>query len=621
MFGGHGHSHGGKPCHGHGQSNEAEQQMAQAQAHGHSHGGKPCSHGHGGHGGQVEMQQGFTLGGPGGLVPADPAAGDDGASGSSSSSNSSSSSSNGATAGPPEPLVVPPLSMRLLAAINSGHVGNCEAVLEGADAETDGSTHKIMNARSDGGHTLTHWAAQVGSVPVLAWLLDHEAPLSEQSDDRTGMHPLHWACTRGHVEVVHLLMQRGAELNCLDKSGCTPLLIASQYGHPLLVSYLMQRGADANKLDHEGDSALHWAAYKGNGELVALFTGMGLPLDAQDSFGQTPLHLAALRNNFAATEVLVEQAEERGIKEVLLKLPDKEGKTPIGLAQKKGNKRIEARLRTAASGWSLARPWDIYGHIAVGSRAPYYFVILQMILGAAAFPFCLLRCAAVTAAGRLLLLNVVATLSMYALGYLCTYSDPGTIKPNGPEHAKYLATTQSLAESGEVGAMSGKRLCHATQMELPLRAKYCKEIKACVLEFDHYCPFVHNAIGRNNYPFFFWYLIAHTITTATEGYFFLLYVRGCGGSVFGYGMVVNCFMMALFGGGLGSAHVWLTATWLTTNEQMNAHRYDYLKDGAGQFLNPFDKGLVTNCLERACNLRSGDSAAVGDETNLLSRVA
>ena len=172
----------------------------------------------------------------------------------------------------------------------------------------------------------------------------------EQSDDRTGMHPLHWACTRGHVEVVHLLMQRGAELNCLDKSGCTPLLIASQYGHPLLVSYLMQRGADANKLDHEGDSALHWAAYKGNGELVALFTGMGLPLDAQDSFGQTPLHLAALRNNFAATEVLVEQAEERGIKEVLLKLPDKEGKTPIGLAQKKGNKRIEARLRTAASG-------------------------------------------------------------------------------------------------------------------------------------------------------------------------------------------------------------------------------------------------------------------------------
>ena len=582
-----GHSHGDKACHGHGQ--QAQPPPAAACK-------KGCCK-------NQQQMQGFTLGGPGGLVPAElEAAGDN--------ANNDGTMAGGA-------LKEQPLTQRLIAAVGSGSVANCEAVLATADDE---STYAIMNERTEGGHTLTHWAAQAGSLPVLEWLLQREAPLSEQSNDRTGMHPLHWACTRGHVEVVHMLMQRGAELNCLDKSGCTPLLIAAQYGHPLLVSYLMQRGADHTKLDHEGDSALHWAAYKGNAELVALFAGMGLPLDAQDSFGQTPLHLASLRNNFAAVEVLVEAAEERGIKEVLLKLADKEGKTPIGLAQKKGNKRIEARLRTAASGWSLARPWDIYGHISAGSRAPYYFVIAQMIIGASAFPFSLLSCASVTDSTRLLILNVVATLSMYVLGYLCTYSDPGIIKMGGPEHKMYMATTKSLAESGQVEAMAGKRLCHATQQELPLRAKYCKEIKACVLEFDHYCPFVHNAIGRNNYPYFFWYLIAHTLCTGTEGYFFVLYVRGCGGTLWGWFMVCNCILMAFFGAGLAAAHIFLTASWLTTNEQMNQHRYTYLKDSAGNFLNPFDKGIITNCLERACNVRPSD-ISVEDESALLGRRA
>ena len=103
---------------------------------------------------------------------------------------------------------------------------------------------------------------------------------------------------------------------------------------------------------------MHWAAYKGNAELVALFAGMGLPLDAQDSFGQTPLHLASLRNNFAAVEVLVEAAEERGIKEVLLKLADKEGKTPIECvdkSKKSASAAVNKKIRTLLEGIAQER--------------------------------------------------------------------------------------------------------------------------------------------------------------------------------------------------------------------------------------------------------------------------
>lgn len=45
----HGHSHGGEPCHGHGaheEEDESEEEEEHAHSHSHSHGGQPC-HGHG----------------------------------------------------------------------------------------------------------------------------------------------------------------------------------------------------------------------------------------------------------------------------------------------------------------------------------------------------------------------------------------------------------------------------------------------------------------------------------------------------------------------------------------------------------------------------------------------
>ena len=36
---------------------------------------------------------------------------------------------------------------------------------------------------------------------------------------------------------------------------------------------------------------------------------------------------------------------------------------------------------------------------------------------------------------------------------------------------------------------------------------------------------------------------------------------------------------------------------LTTNERINYHRYDYLKDGKGQYYNAYDRGWKYNLLE------------------------
>jgi ankyrin repeat protein len=50
----------------------------------------------------------------------------------------------------------------------------------------------------------------------------------------------------GHVEIVEMLIDAGADINVLDAlDGCTPLATAAAAGHEEVVRLLLARGADA----------------------------------------------------------------------------------------------------------------------------------------------------------------------------------------------------------------------------------------------------------------------------------------------------------------------------------------------------------------------------------------
>jgi Ankyrin repeats (3 copies)/Ankyrin repeats (many copies) len=111
--------------------------------------------------------------------------------------------------------------------------------------------------------------------------------------------PLHEAAAES-VEIVALLIERGAQLNPLDGDGRTPLHLA----HSDSARVLLEHKADFLVLDKNGNSALHTAA-----EESALVCGMlidaGLPVDARNNAGLTPLHFAALQGNLGAAQYLV----------------------------------------------------------------------------------------------------------------------------------------------------------------------------------------------------------------------------------------------------------------------------------------------------------------------------
>jgi hypothetical protein len=51
----------------------------------------------------------------------------------------------------------------------------------------------------------------------------------------------------GHVEVVSVLLERGADIDKAADDGATPLIMASQEGHGEVVSVLLEQGADIDK--------------------------------------------------------------------------------------------------------------------------------------------------------------------------------------------------------------------------------------------------------------------------------------------------------------------------------------------------------------------------------------
>jgi ankyrin repeat protein len=81
--------------------------------------------------------------------------------------------------------------------------------------------------------------------------------VNEEDDD--GISILSWAAIANRVEMARLLIERGADVNHLDKNGMTPLLYAASidYGDSAMVDLLLRSGARAGAHTKDG---LTWSA-------------------------------------------------------------------------------------------------------------------------------------------------------------------------------------------------------------------------------------------------------------------------------------------------------------------------------------------------------------------------
>jgi len=125
---------------------------------------------------------------------------------------------------------------------------------------------------------------------------------------RAGATPLIAAASTSDVPLVRSLIELGADPKRANADGTTPLLAAAGVGVGApeeaagsepeaieVVELLLNRGADVNAADKNGDTAMHGAAYRNHPKVVQLLADKGAKIDVwnrPNKSGLTPLVIA-----------------------------------------------------------------------------------------------------------------------------------------------------------------------------------------------------------------------------------------------------------------------------------------------------------------------------------------
>ncbi|MDR1934869.1 MAG: ankyrin repeat domain-containing protein [Candidatus Accumulibacter sp.] len=155
--------------------------------------------------------------------------------------------------------------------------------------------------------------------------------------DRRGNTLLIQSIQRDLPELFDYLMQRRARINVRNRNGETALSIAAYLGRADYVRRLVEAGAELNFF---GWPPLVYAAYNGHAEIVDYLIGRGAEVDAKTENGSTALFFAARFGHVEAVKALLKHRADPNI------VNDRD-ETAVDWALKGKNTDIESLLRAA----------------------------------------------------------------------------------------------------------------------------------------------------------------------------------------------------------------------------------------------------------------------------------
>ena len=136
-------------------------------------------------------------------------------------------------------------------------------------------------------------AAYFRNFEAVKYLLDQGADPNVPSippDCEQATLPIHYAALFGKMNIVELLLERGAVVDGADKHGRNAIHYAADDGYGAIVKLIVKHGVAVDFPDDEGATALPYGAVRGGPEIVKLLLSMGAAVDAADVNGKTALH-------------------------------------------------------------------------------------------------------------------------------------------------------------------------------------------------------------------------------------------------------------------------------------------------------------------------------------------
>nr|XP_033783558.1 death-associated protein kinase 1 [Geotrypetes seraphini] len=193
------------------------------------------------------------------------------------------------------------------------------------------------------------------NVPGLQHLLGSLSNYDVNQPNKHGIPPLLIAAGCGNIQMLELLIQRGARIDVQDKAGSNAIYWASRHGHVETLRFLHRKQCPLDVKDKSGETALHVAARYGHVDVVQYLCSIGSQPDLQDKEEETPLHCAAWHGYYFVAKALCEADCNVNIK-------NREGETPLLTASARGYHDIVECLARHGATLDAA---DKDGHIAL----------------------------------------------------------------------------------------------------------------------------------------------------------------------------------------------------------------------------------------------------------------
>ncbi|KAG1331326.1 ankyrin-3-like [Cocos nucifera] len=187
------------------------------------------------------------------------------------------------------------------------------------------------------GRTLLHHAILCANPHAVHILLASGAncEFPVKTSRKNEFRPIHMAARLGHASILHILIDKGCDLNSRTDSGETALMLCAQYKHDDCLKVLVSAGADLGLVSSAGASAALVAASNrwriGFQRAVLDVIRSGKLPQSSDSSIFSPMMFASRLGDVEALETLLMQPE------VNIDEQDENGFSPVMVAAKGGH--------------------------------------------------------------------------------------------------------------------------------------------------------------------------------------------------------------------------------------------------------------------------------------------
>jgi ankyrin repeat protein len=154
-----------------------------------------------------------------------------------------------------------------------------------------------------------HLAAFNGHDSVMRQLLERERIYIDQQDTMEH-NALYWASLQGHVQMVQLLLESGANVNIQGRDYGTALQAASASGYEKIVQILVDNSADVNAQRGHYGTALYAASTSGHEKIVQILADNSADVNAQRGHYGTALYAASESGYEKIVQILVDNSAD-----------------------------------------------------------------------------------------------------------------------------------------------------------------------------------------------------------------------------------------------------------------------------------------------------------------------